>query len=115
MTEYRLVDYLEQMRESSTDALSFVERLTKDSFLSDKLTQRAVVMSLIIIGEAATKTMERFPDFVAKHPEIAWRGMRGLRNRIAHGYFDLDLDVVWATLKTALPELLEQLKALSEN
>ena len=70
-------------------------------------------MSLIIIGEAATKIMDRFPDFANQHPDVPWRSMRGMRNRIAHGYFDIDLTVVWETVDTALPELLKALKPLS--
>ncbi len=66
-------------------------------------------MSLVIIGEAATKVMEGYAAFAEAHPEIPWRSMRGMRNRIAHGYFDINLDVVWDTVQTALPTLLEHL------
>jgi uncharacterized protein with HEPN domain len=109
MTENRLNDYLEHMRQASSDALIFVEGLSKEEFVDDKRTQQAVIMSLIIIGEAATKIMDRFPDFVAQHPMIPWRNMRGMRNRIAHGYFDINLAVVWETVHSALPELLASL------
>ncbi len=67
-------------------------------------------MNLIIIGEAATKVMSQHPEFVERHPEIPWRSMRGMRNRIAHGYFDINLDVVWDTVQTALPGLLKQMQ-----
>lgn len=63
-------------------------------------------MNLIILGEAATRLMDQYPDFTDTHPEIPWRSMRGMRNRIAHGYFDINLDTVWETVQTALPELL---------
>ena len=59
--------------------------------------------------------MDRSPDFTVEHPQIPWRGMRGLRNRIAHGYFDLDLEIVWETVNAALPELLKQLSDLRGN
>ena len=68
-------------------------------------------MSLIIIGEASTKVLDNYSTFTRVHSEIPWRNMRGMRNRIAHGYFDINLDVVWDTVKTALPELLKQLSA----
>jgi uncharacterized protein with HEPN domain len=45
------------------------------------------------------------------HPEVPWRSLRGMRNRIAQGYFDISLDVVWETVQTALPEFLKQLSA----
>lgn len=72
-------------------------------------------MSLIIIGEAATKVMDGYTDFTQAHPEVPWRSMRGMRNRIAHGYFDINLDVVWDTVQTALPELLRQLHAARQS
>jgi uncharacterized protein with HEPN domain len=85
------------MQQAATDACSFVEGLSKDDFLADKLTQ-CVIMSLIIIGEAFTKIMDHYADFVGQHPEVPWRSMRGMRNRIAHGYFDINLNVVWDTV-----------------
>lgn len=69
-------------------------------------------MSLIILGEAATKVMDGYATFTQAHPEIPWRNMRGMRNRIAHGYFEINLDTVWETVQTALPELLRQLQVL---
>ncbi|WP_311969732.1 DUF86 domain-containing protein [Pseudomonas baltica] len=106
MTEQRLGDYLEHIRQAAQDALIFVDGFDKDDFLDDKRTQQAVIMSLIILGEASTKIMDRYPEFTAGHPQVPWRSMRNMRNRIAHGYFDINLDIVWDTLKLALPELL---------
>lgn len=104
----RLADYLEHMRTPAKEACDFVEGLGKDYFLEDKRTRQAVIMSLIIIGEAATKVMDGYPAFADANPEVPWRSMRGMRNRIAHGYFDIDLDVVGDTVQTALPELLRR-------
>ena len=112
MNENRLTDYLDHMRQAATDACSFVEGLSKEDFLADRRTQQAVVMSLIVIGEAATKVMDGYAEFANQHRQVPWRSMRGMRNRIAHGYFDINLDVVWDTVQTALPELLEQLNVL---
>lgn len=115
MREYRLPDYLGHMQQAATEARAFVDGLTKEDFLADKRTQQAVIMNLIIIGEAVTKVMGRFADFAQAHQQVPWRSMRGMRNRIAHGYFDINLDVVWDTVQTALPELLEQLPAVLQN
>lgn len=109
MNASRLVDYLDHMRQAAMDARIFVEGMPKSDFLADKRTQQAVIMSLVVVGEAATKVMEGHADFAEAHPEIPWRSMRGMRNRIAHGYFDINLDVVWETVQTALPALLAQL------
>jgi uncharacterized protein with HEPN domain len=115
MTGRWLTDYLGHMQVAASDACSFVEGLDQADFHDDKRTQSAVVMSLIVIGEAATKVMDQFPEFAAKHNEISWRSMRGMRNRIAHGYFDINLEVVWDTVQTALPSLLLQLPELIKS
>ena len=114
MSSNRLADYMDHMRQAALDACSFTEGLNKKDFLDDKRTQQAVIMSLIIIGEASTKIMDRYPSFVEQHPEIPWRNMRGMRNRIAHGYFEINLDVVWDTVSTALPGLLADLTAIRD-
>jgi uncharacterized protein with HEPN domain len=115
MIENRHTDYLEHMDQAAQDACNFVDGLCLEDFLEDKRTQQAVIMSLIIIGEATTKLMDGYTGFTQQHPEIPWRSMRGMRNRIAHGYFDINLEVVWATVQTALPELLVQLRELRES
>jgi uncharacterized protein with HEPN domain len=112
MTLNRLADYIAHIQQAATEACCFVEGLDKDDFLEDKRTQQAVIMSLIIVGEAATKVMDGYIDFTQQHPEIPWRSMRNMRNRMAHGYFEINLDVVWDTVQEWLPELLKQLAAL---
>lgn len=107
----RLTDYLKQMTQGATDALSFTEGLDQDDFIADLRTQRAVVMSLMIVGEAASRVLAEYPSFAEENAEVPWRGIRGMRNRIAHGYFDIDLAVVWQTVKTELPSLIAHLSA----
>ena len=94
------------------ERLDLIYEMSKADFLADKRTQQAVIMSLIIIGEAATKIMDRYAAFSDHHSNVPWRSMRGMRNHIAHGYFDINLEVVWETVQTALPELLKQLSAI---
>lgn len=86
--------------------------MSKDGFLADLRTQQAVVMSLIIIGEVAAKIIDNHASFAAAHPDVPWRNMRAMRNRMAHGYFDIDLAIVWDTVKLALPTLRQQLENL---
>lgn len=112
MIDNRLIDYLDHMRQAASDACSFIEGMSKHQFLTDKRTQQAVILSLIVIGEAATKVMDQHPEFASLHPAIPWRNMRGMRNRIAHGYFDINLEVVWDTVQTALPQLLDKLREI---
>lgn len=112
MTVNRLPDYLDHMRQAIVDAQSFTEGMAQEDFIQDKRTQQAVVMSLIVLGEAATKVLDQYSAFTEQHKQIPWRSMRGMRNRIAHGYFDINLEVVWDTVQTALPTLKSQLEAL---
>jgi len=115
MNENRLPDYIDHIQQAAADARSFVEGLGKDDFLADKRTQQAVIMNFIIIGEAATKVMDGYTEFTQAHPDVPWRSMRNMRNRMAHGYFDINLDVVWETAQEWLPALLKQLPAVRQE
>jgi uncharacterized protein with HEPN domain len=115
MTAKRLAEYLDHIKHAAIDAQAFVKGMSKSDFLEDKRTQQAVVMSIIIMGEAATKVLERHGDFAERHSEISWRNMRGMRNRIAHGYFDINLDIVWDTIHAAFPFLVAQLQHIHDH
>jgi len=112
---HRLPDYLAHIQQAAAAACSFMEGMSKDDFLGDKRTQDAVIMNLIIVGEAVTKVMDGYAEFTQQHTDIPWRDMRAMRNRMAHGYFDINLDVVWDTVQEKLPVLLKQLPALRQD
>ena len=112
--ELRQADYLSHMLEAASLAQSYVEGLGKTDFLHDKRTQQAVILNIMVIGEAATKLADEYPEFIAKFPQVQWKSMRGMRNRLAHGYFDINLDVVWETVRQALPELEGQLRQIQQ-
>lgn len=109
MNPNRLDDYLGHMLESAQLACSYVEGSNREVFAADRRTQQAVILNVIVLGEAATKISQGYPDFIAQHADLPWKSMKGMRNRVAHGYFDIDLDIVWETVKTALPALIGQL------
>ncbi|MFT7722628.1 MAG: DUF86 domain-containing protein [Roseateles sp.] len=112
MKSARLPDYLQHIRQAAQRARDFVAGMTREGFERDLRTQQAVEMNLIVMGEAASRVLEHHADFAQRHPQLPWREMRGMRNRMAHGYFDINLDVVWNTVQAALPALLAQLDAL---
>lgn len=114
MSAERLTLWLEQMSEAAALACDYVEGVDFAAFADDKRTQQAVVLNLLLLGEIAARLIEKEGGFVARHPEIPWVAMKGMRNRIAHGYFELDLNVVWDTVRTAVPTLAERLPALLE-
>jgi uncharacterized protein with HEPN domain len=113
MSVFRLPDYLDHMRQAVSDILVFIEGLSKPDFLADKKTQAAVAMNLIVLGEAATKINDQYPSFATKHPKLPWRQIRGMRNAIAHGYFDIDFEIVFDTVTESLPSLLKLLSNIS--
>ena len=90
----KLGDYLSHMLEAAQLAREYVRGLGRDDFLRDRRTQQAVVLNLITIGEAAGRIVSECNEFASSHPEIPWAQMRGMRNRMAHGYFDIDLNIV---------------------
>jgi len=109
MTESRPDDLIAHIKQAALDAQMFVRDMEREDFERDRKSQQAVIYSLLIVGEAATKIMDRYPGFVLENPHIPWRNMRGMRNRFAHGYFDIDLNIVWDTVKNAVPELIKQI------
>lgn len=108
----RLADYLEHIRQAATGAQAYLEGLALEEFLDNDFAKDAVMMKFIIIGEAATRIMNSYPEFVKSHPEVPWQNMRGMRNRMAHGYFDINYEIVWQTVQDWLPQMLEALPCL---
>jgi len=98
--------------EDIISAIGKIERysagLSREGFLADEKTIDAVARNLEIIGEAARNVPD---DFAAAHPEVPWQRIAGLRNRIVHDYFGLDLDIIWQILQADLPQLKSQLPA----
>jgi len=108
-------DYLDHMLEAIRLIRSYVEGFSKEDFLADKRTQQAVILNIVVIGEAATKLADEYPEFVAHYPEVQWKSMRGMRNRMAHGYFDINLDIVWDTIWQSIPVLAQQIQKIRQN
>ena len=115
MSAMRLPDYIDHMLEAAGQACSYVEGMHKEDFFEDKRTQQAVVLNLIVIGEVATKILKDHDDFVNQHTNVPWASMKGMRNRIAHGYYDINLQTVWETVQVALPVLAVQLEAIKSQ
>lgn len=101
----RLGDYLSHMLEAIRLARAYTEGMDKQAFLEDKRTQQAVILNLLTLGEAASHIARLYPTFSDSHPQLPWKQMRGMRNRMAHGYFDINLEIVWETMCNDLPGL----------
>jgi uncharacterized protein with HEPN domain len=109
----RIEDYLEHIVEAIVRVTDYLGD-TRDfaAFQQDTRTRDAVVRNLEIIGEAAIQLRAMSPEFVANHPELPWIEMRGIRNKIIHGYFDVEWSVVWDTARDDLPSLKRSVEAL---
>ena len=83
--------------------------LTYDQFRADIRTQDAVIRNLEIIGEA-TKNLS--PDLRDKYPDVPWKGMAGIRDRLIHQYFGINLDIVWDIATGELPDLASQINRI---
>ncbi len=103
------------MVESAELAVSFLEGMGKEDFLDDIRTQQAIILNFLVIGEMAERLAREHPDFWKRHPKAPWQKMTAKRNRIAHRYFELNLDTVWETAQIALPELIRGLKPLRDE
>jgi len=85
------------------------------AFQADTKAQRAVTLNLVILGQAAAKIEEHFPEFAVAHSEISWVAIRGMRNRIAHEYFILNFETIWSTIETELPRLMRLVESAIES
>lgn len=106
------LDYVRDMSESAKKALEFVRGMEYEAFERDEKTQFAVVRALEIIGEASKKIPE---DLRKDYPEIPWREIAGMRDKLTHDYIGVNLLVVWRTLQDDLPPLIEQLEAMIKD
>ena len=96
------LDYIEDIIQAMNDALSFVKEMDYDGFLRDKKTIYAVNRALEIIGEAT----KNIPASVKNsYPQIPWKKMAGMRDKVIHEYFGVDLKRVWSTVKKDTPGL----------
>lgn len=91
------------------EAMGYAHGRRREDLDTDRPLQHSLVRMLEIIGEAAAGTT---PPFREAHPEIPWRQMAGMRNRLIHAYFDINLDVVWRTVAQDLPPLVTTMESI---
>ena len=95
--------------DASRQALKFISERNRPDLDSDQMLTFALVRAIEITGEAARLVSD---EFKSNHPEISWIDIIGMRNRVIHEYFDIDLNVVWDTVISDIPSLIEQLEAI---
>ena len=95
-------DYVRHILTETDYLLHASEGLSAEAFLADETLRRAFVRSLEIIGEATKNLPE---SFRAAHPQVEWRSMARMRDRLIHGYFGVDYELVWEVVQTKIPQL----------
>lgn len=108
----RALDYLAHIVEAIDRIHRYVDDETALTFLSDEKTQDAVVRNFEILGEAAHNIEKFHPAFAQAHADVPWALLYTMRNRVAHGYFKVDYELVWKTIHSDLPELRAQVALL---
>ena len=101
--------YLLDMLVATRDAVNLADGLAYDSYLGDRRHQLAILKAVEIVGEAASRVSAETREL---HPDIPWREIVGMRNRLVHAYFDIDLQVVWDPVQDDLPDLISRLEPL---
>ena len=98
------------MVDAAQDVISFAAGVSRSSLDQNKMLALALVRCIEIIGEAANGLSENLRSL---HPEIPWPQIIAMRNRLIHGYFEVDLDRLWDTVTSNIPELIAKLKPLA--
>ena len=97
------------MLDHAREAVAMVRGRTRNDIDTDRLLNLALVRLLEIIGEAASRVTKEERDL---YPDIPWPEIVGLRNRLIHGYDEVDFDILWQIVKTDLPSLIEKLEKI---
>jgi uncharacterized protein with HEPN domain len=95
--------------DASKEAVEFAKGRSRAELDSDRKLNLSIVRLLEVIGEAARGLSD---EFRTQHPELPWKKMVGMRDRLIHGYYDVDLDVVWETVTEDLPGLVAKLEQI---
>ena len=101
--------YLQHILDSILAIQKFIKGVSKKNFLKNRLIQSAVLRELEIIGEA-TKNLSR--EVKKKYSEIPWKKIAGMRDKLIHAYFGVDLDLVWETIKEEIPKLERKIREI---
>jgi len=103
------LDYLRHILDETEYLVNTTKGLTKDEFLLDETLKRAFVRSLEIIGEAVKQVPDEFRH---KHSHLDWRAMAGMRDRLIHGYFGVDYEIVWDVVINKVPVLSQEIRKM---
>lgn len=108
----RLADYLGHIQEAIERIRQYVAALDEPAFHKNNMAQDAVIRNIEIVGEASYNIQKHYPEFARAHPELPLAFAYQMRNAVSHGYFRVDLEIVWKTIHNDLPGLYKQVLGL---
>lgn len=111
----RLADYLGHILEAIERIGRYTDDMDEVAFLQAEMVQDAVIRNLEIIGEASNNIQKHYPAFTEDHPELPLSFAYQMRNVVAHGYFKVDLEIVWKTIHTDLQALYELVQKVRQS
>lgn len=106
------LEYLRHILDETEYLEGETQGLDRETFIHNETLRRAFVRSLEVIGEATKKVPE---DIRQKYPDVSWRAMASMRDRLIHGYFGIDYDIVWDVVVNKIPLLNEQIAEILNN
>jgi uncharacterized protein with HEPN domain len=104
-------DYLKHMLDAVQQIRQYTLGKTAENFRGDRLLQDAVVRNIEVLGEASKNLLNAVPDAASRYPRIPFAEIYAMRNQLSHGYFTIDLDVVWNSIQHDIPELQRELQS----
>jgi len=110
MKDRELRDYINDLIEACEEILSFTQGMSYSDFADDKKTVNAVIRSLEVIGEATKKLPTSFRN---NYPNIPWKQMAGMRDKLIHEYFGIDRQMVWQAIERHIPYILPLIKEIT--
>lgn len=104
--------YLQHMLDAISNIKTFTENVDANEFKNNELVQSAVIRQIEIIGEATKKVSDKTK---AHYPDVPWRDIAGMRDKLIHGYFGVDIDAVWDTIQRDIPTLQQYVEKILDK
>lgn len=110
--ELRYISFLQDISDNLQKVEHFIEGLDFEAFMQDEKTRYSVICALEIVGEAA----KHIPLSIrCRYPQVAWKNMAGMRDRLIHNYFGVDVNILWKTAREFVPETRYQIKMVLDS